>query len=50
MSFEEIELLRKRAEAFLRNALYLIDENEADLAMFNLEQYYQLILKYVIIS
>ncbi len=46
MSFEEIELLRKRAEAFLRNALYLVSENEADLAMFNLEQYCQLILKH----
>ncbi|RZN57267.1 MAG: DNA-binding protein [Candidatus Methanomethylicota archaeon] len=46
MSFKEAELLRKRAEAFLKNALYLINENEADLAMFNFEQYCQLILKY----
>jgi len=30
MSFEEIELLRKRAETFLRNALYLINENGAE--------------------
>jgi len=28
MSFEEIELLRKRAETFLRNALYLITRTE----------------------
>jgi HEPN domain-containing protein len=46
LSFKEAELLRKRAEAFLKNALYLINENEADLAMFNFEQYCQLILKY----
>uniref|UniRef100_A0A7J3Z846 HEPN domain-containing protein n=1 Tax=Ignisphaera aggregans TaxID=334771 RepID=A0A7J3Z846_9CREN len=46
MSFEEIEVLRKRAEGFLRNALRLIDEGEADLAIFNLEQYCQLMLKY----
>jgi len=38
--------LRRRAEGFLRNALRLIDEGEADLAVFNLEQYCQLILKY----
>jgi HEPN domain-containing protein len=46
LSFKEAELLRKRAEVFLKNALYLINENEADLAMFNFEQYCQLILKY----
>lgn len=46
MSFEEAEILRKRAEAFLRLANRLIGEGEADLAMFNLEQYCQLILRY----
>ncbi len=46
MSLEEAELLRKRAEAFLRNAKNLIDEGEYDLAMFSLEQYCQLLLKY----
>lgn len=46
MSFEEAELLRRRAESFLRNALRLIEEGEADLAVFSLEQYCQLILKY----
>lgn len=46
MSFEEAELLKKRAEAFLRTALRLIDEGEYDIAVFNLEQYCQLILKY----
>jgi len=46
LSFEETELLRKRAEAFLRNATRLIEEKEYDLAVFNLEQYCQLILKY----
>jgi HEPN domain-containing protein len=46
VSFEEAELLRSRAESFLRNALRLIEEGEADIAVFNLEQYCQLILKY----
>lgn len=46
LSFEEAERLRKRAESFLRNAMRLIDEGEADLAIFNLEQYCQLMLKY----
>ena len=46
MSFEEAEVIRRRAEAFLRNAERLMDENEWDLAVFNLEQYCQLILKY----
>jgi HEPN domain-containing protein len=46
VSFEEAELLRRRAESFLRNALRLIEEGEADIAVFSLEQYCQLILKY----
>ena len=46
MSFGEAELLRERPEAFLRNAQRLLEEGEADLAIFNLEQYCQLILKY----
>lgn len=46
MSFEEAELIKKRAEAFLRNAKRLLEEKEWDLAAFNLEQYCQLILKY----
>ncbi len=46
MSFEEVEVLRERAEAFLRNAGRLIGEGEWDLAMFNLEQYCQLVLEY----
>ena len=46
MSFEEAELLRRRAQAFLRNAGRLLDEGEYDLAVFNLEQYCKLILKY----
>lgn len=46
MSYEEVELIRRRAEAFLRNAGGLINEGEWDLAVFNLEQYCQLILKY----
>ncbi len=46
MSFEEAEILRERAEAFLRNAERLIDEGVYDLAAFNIEQYCQLLLKY----
>ncbi|MEM3677503.1 MAG: HEPN domain-containing protein [Candidatus Bathyarchaeia archaeon] len=46
MSFEEAEVLRRRAEAFLKNAEYLLKSGEWDLAVFNLEQYCQLILKY----
>lgn len=46
MSFEEAELIRKRAEAFLRNAERLIKEEDYDLAAFNIEQYCQLILRY----
>jgi len=46
LSCEEVELIRRRAEAFLRNAGRLINEGEWDLAVFNLEQYCQLILKY----
>lgn len=46
LSFEEAEIIKRRAEAFLRNAERLIAEKEWDLAMFSLEQYCQLILKY----
>jgi len=46
LSFEEIELLKRRANAFLHNAERLIEEGEWDLAMFNLEQYCRLTLKY----
>ncbi|MEZ0394454.1 MAG: HEPN domain-containing protein [Desulfurococcaceae archaeon] len=46
MSFEEAEILRERAHMFLENAEYLIGRGYYDLAVFNLEQYCQLILKY----
>ncbi|MEB3859900.1 MAG: HEPN domain-containing protein [Desulfurococcales archaeon] len=46
MSFEEADIIRRRAEAFLKNAVRLVEEGEYDLAMFNLEQYCQLTLKY----
>lgn len=46
MSFEEAEILRRRAEAFLMSAIDLLSKDVADLAIFNLEQYCQLILKY----
>jgi HEPN domain-containing protein len=38
--------LRSRAESFPRNAQRLIEEGEADIAVFSLEQYCQLISKY----
>lgn len=50
MSFEEVEILRRRAHSFLRNAERLIEEGEYDLAVFNLEQYCQLILKYKLLN
>jgi HEPN domain-containing protein len=46
VSFEEAEVIRERAEAFLRNAKNLLREGEYDLAAFNIEQYCQLMLKY----
>ncbi|MEM1944548.1 MAG: HEPN domain-containing protein [Nitrososphaerota archaeon] len=46
MSFGEVEIIRRRAEAFLNNAGNLLEKHEWDLAVFNLEQYCQLILKY----
>ena len=46
MSFKEVELLNKRATAFLENAGRLIEEGVYDLAAFNIEQYCQLTLKY----
>ncbi|MGC8983259.1 MAG: hypothetical protein ACP5KA_05895 [Desulfurococcaceae archaeon] len=50
MSFGEAEVLRKRAEVFLRNAAGLLNEGEADLAVFGLEQYCQLILEYKLVE
>ncbi|MEM0489306.1 MAG: HEPN domain-containing protein [Candidatus Bathyarchaeia archaeon] len=46
MSIEEVEVIRRRAEAFLANAQRLLEGGEWDLAVFSLEQYCQLILKY----
>lgn len=46
MSFDEAEILRERAEAFLKNAERLFEEGVYDLAAFNIEQYCQLMLKY----
>ncbi|MCX8202151.1 MAG: HEPN domain-containing protein, partial [Candidatus Caldarchaeum sp.] len=46
MSFAEAEIIRRRAEAFLNNAEQLLKQSEWDLAVFSLEQYCQLIMKY----
>ena len=43
---EDVDILRRRAESFIRNASKLIEDGEWDLAMFSMEQYCQLILKY----
>ena len=46
MSFSEAEILRKRANDFLEEAWHLIDVKKYNLAIFNLDQYCELILKY----
>jgi HEPN domain-containing protein len=46
VSFEEDEILRWHAEAFLRNAEELFQKEVYYLSAFNLERYCQLILKY----
>ncbi|MBS7609516.1 HEPN domain-containing protein [Candidatus Bathyarchaeota archaeon] len=46
MSLEEADVIRRRAEAFLKNAGSLLKDGDLDLAVFSLEQYCQLILKY----
>jgi len=46
LSSEEAEVLKDRAHSFLGNARRLFDEKEYDLAAFNIEQFFQLILKY----
>jgi len=46
VSFEEIEILKERAESFLKNAEELFLKEVYDLAAFNIEQYCQLIVKY----
>ena len=50
MSSSEAEILRERAVAFLKNAIHLINNQVYDLAMFNIEQYCQLMLKYKILK
>jgi len=39
VSFEEAEVIKDRADAFLRNAEGLVEEGIQDLAAFNIEQY-----------
>jgi len=46
MSYEEAQLLQKRAESFYRNADHLLSIEDWDLAAFSLEQYCQLALKH----
>lgn len=37
MSFEEAQIIKERAEAFLKNAQMLFEEGIYDLAAFNIE-------------
>ncbi len=46
MSRDEIEILRRRSENFLKNAERLLEEGIYDLAAFNLQQAVELFLKY----
>ena len=46
MSVEEIEILRARAEKFLKNAIQLIEHGVYDLAAFNIQQHVELYLQY----
>jgi len=46
MSLEEIEILRERAEKFLKNGEYLLNNEVYDLAAFNIQQFVELYLKY----
>ena len=50
MSSEEVEVLKDRADAFLKNAEKLAEEGVQDLAAFNIEQYCRLILKYKLLA
>ena len=49
MSGEYVELLKNRSKVFLREAERLFQENEFDIACFNIEQAFQLYLKALII-
>lgn len=46
MSLEEIEILKQRAEKFLKNAEYLFNTGIYDLSAFNAQQAVELYLKY----
>jgi HEPN domain-containing protein len=49
MSFEEADILRRRSHEFLEAAKIMLDKGYYDLAVFNMEQYCQLMLKYVLL-
>lgn len=46
MSLEEIEILKERAEKFLKNGEELLKSGVYDLAAFNIQQFVELYLKY----
>ena len=50
MAAEQAEILRIRANSFLKNASRLLLEEEYDLAAFNIEQFCQLLLKYKLLQ
>ncbi|WP_298279676.1 HEPN domain-containing protein [Ferroplasma sp.] len=50
MSFSEAQILKKRSSDFLEESKYLIDIKKYDLAIFNMEQYCELILQYEMLT
>ncbi|MBC7091749.1 MAG: hypothetical protein H5T50_07595 [Nitrososphaeria archaeon] len=48
MSFHETKIFREKVEGFLANAGELFSKENNDLAAFNIEQYFQLIIKNII--
>jgi len=49
VSFSEAQILKKRSSDFLEESKHLIDIKKYDLAIFNMEQYCELILKYAML-
>ncbi len=50
MHYEEVEILRRRAEGFWENGEYLMEKGKFDLAAFHFEQTVQLELKAILLE
>jgi HEPN domain-containing protein len=50
VTFEEIEILKKRALRFLENGIELLEKDVLDLAAFNFQQFSELYLKYKLVE